>query len=174
MSSSNLVLLEHHHQLVCAIAECEDPALSRPIRSLLCAIATYFNVQAQCANPKRKSIAKRTDNYCPNHITALIRQAVSLGFLKVTPRFEKRPGDSKPRQVANMYEFALEKFGLYYSKFATARKKEQREKKNKTQAWESTSAERIQASDEAVRLAKLEYSDEHPDFDWAAWEKDHP
>lgn len=174
MNSSDLVLLEHHHQLVNAIAISEDPKLTRPIRTLLIGIATFFNVEKQYANPSRKSISKRTDNYCPNHITALIKQAKEAGFIKVKSQFKEYQGDSSPRQIANIYEFVLEKFNLYYSKFAVTRKKEKRQEKQKEQDWQKSTEQRVKESDEAVRLAMEEYQSEHPDFDWEAWAADHP
>ncbi len=131
MSSSDLTLLEHHHQLVNAIAKTED--IPRQVRNLLVGLATYFNVHNQCAFPSRKQLTTRT-GYCANHITALIKQAVDLGFLKSTPQYIQVDGEAAPRQVANKYEFILDKFGLFYSKtkalFNRNKRKKEKEQKN--------------------------------------------
>lgn len=133
MANSDLILLEHHHQLVNAIAKTEG--VPKQVKLLLVGIATFFNVKNQCAFPKRRQIAKVT-GYCPNHITSLIRQAVELGYLKSESQFTQVEGEVSPRQTANRYEFVLEKFGLFYSKTKAMLNRNLRKKKKEKQKQE--------------------------------------
>ena len=127
---SSLKFLEHHHQLTDAVA-CNE-SLPRHVRTLLVGISTFFNLSNQCAFPNRKQISERT-GYCVNHITDLIKEAVKLGVLKSTAQFIQIEGESAPRQIANKYEFALEKFGLFYNKTKALLNRNLRKKNKKNE-----------------------------------------
>ncbi|BCL74199.1 hypothetical protein VIBNIFTn2_1110010 [Vibrio nigripulchritudo FTn2] len=128
MSVSELQLLEHHNQLVSAIAESED--LPRQVRNLLVGIATFFNLNKQCSFPTRKQISERT-GYCVNHVTSLISIANKIGVLKSVAQFRHNEGEAAPRQIANLYTFNLERFGLYYSALKVKQNRLKRNKKQK-------------------------------------------
>lgn len=161
MQSSDLTLLEHHHQLGNAIARTEG--IPKQVKLLLVGIATFFNVQQQCAFPKRKQIAKVT-GYCPNHITAIVQQAVKLGFLKSKPQFIQVEGESAPRQIANKYEFVLEKFGLFYSKAKAMLNKNLRKKKKEEQKHEEAYSPMMDFVNEQFAEALDHLSnEEHPE-----------
>lgn len=128
MSESNLTLLEHHHQLINAVAMNES--IPRQVKALLVGIATFFNVKNQCAFPSRRQISDRT-GYCMNHVTDLIKEATQRGLIKSTPQYMKVEGEAAPRQIANKYEFVLSKFGLFYSELKVKIAKEKRNKNQK-------------------------------------------
>lgn len=128
MQSSDFKLLEHHNQLVEAIIVNEN--LPRSLKTLLSAIASFFNVNKQCAFPSRRQIALRT-GYSRNHITGLIQQAVTHGFITSTAQFMLVEGENARRQISNKYEFTLSIFGLYFSKAKALSSRFQRNKSKK-------------------------------------------
>lgn len=136
MSESNLTLLEHHHQLINAVAMNES--IPRQVKALLVGIATFFNVKNQCAFPSRRQISDRT-GYCINHVTDLIKEATQRGLIKSTPQYMQVEGEAAPRQIANKYEFVLSKFGLFYSalKVKIAKEKRNKSKKHPTKTPQS-------------------------------------
>ncbi|WP_199868193.1 hypothetical protein [Vibrio anguillarum] len=158
MNASELTLLEHHHQLVNAIATSKH--LSRRVRTLLVGIATFFNLNDQKAVPNRKQISERT-GYCPNHITALVSEATKLGFIKSTPQYYQVDGESAPRQISNKYEFVLEKFGLYYSKAKLLLNRNLRKKKKEQAKQESLSESRIDHVNKIINEYILEHVEPH-------------
>lgn len=162
MNNADLVLLQHHNQLVNAIASTES--ISRGVRTLLVAVATFFNMNEQCAYPNRQQLSKRT-GYHPNHITVLIKEAVELGFLTSTAQFFLVDGESAPRQVSNKYEFALETFGLFFNKAKLLLNRNLRKKKKKEQELEASRQARREFSDEQVSEA-LKDSDLNNVDDW--------
>lgn len=113
MNPSNLTLLEHHHQLVNAVAM--NSSIPRQVRNLLVGIATFFNMGNQSAFPSRRQIAERT-GYCMNHVTDLIKQACDANLIESKAQFMQIEGEVSPRQIANKYTFNLKAFGLFYSK----------------------------------------------------------
>lgn len=142
MKKDELSLLEHHNQLVDAIAR--DESIPRGVKNFLVGLATFFNVTNQCAFPNRRQIAKRT-GYCSNHITALIKESKKLGLIKSTAQFFHIQGEDSPRQVANKYEFVLDKFGLYYNKTKALLNRNLRKKNKQQQKPEHTNTKPIHA-----------------------------
>ncbi len=157
MTTTNPELLTHHHQLMDAIAR--DENMARPIKSLLIGIASFFNLTNQCAFPSREQISKRT-GYCPNHITALIKLCVFLGYIRSTPQFVQVEGESAPRQIANKYEFVLEKFGLFYNKAKSMLNRNLRKKDRKAEAAKKEAKERAEHIDRILKEATFENQDD--------------
>ncbi|NOI41062.1 hypothetical protein F0251_21890 [Vibrio sp. 070316B] len=148
MSTDNLNLLTHHHQLENAVLMNES--IPREVKNLLAGIATFFNVHNQCAFPNRQQLSKRT-GYCPNHITTLIKKAKELGLLISTPQFIQIDGESAPRQIANKYEFVLEKFGLFYSKAQAMLNRNLRKQKKENQTQQANINSRVEHVEQLLR-----------------------
>nr|AKN37752.1 hypothetical protein [Vibrio tasmaniensis] len=131
MTTSNQALkpLEHHNQLTDAVA-C-DENIPADEKALLIAISTFYNLSNQCAFPSRKQISARMGR-CVNYVTELISKAKKSGRLISTAQFVQVDGESAPRQIANKYEFVLEKFGLFYSKAKAMLNRNIRKKSKKT------------------------------------------
>ncbi|QFT13600.1 hypothetical protein [Vibrio sp. THAF190c] len=159
MSTDNLKLLTHHHQLENAVLTNES--IPREVKNLLAGIATFFNVNNQCAFPNRQQLSKRT-GYCPNHITALIKKAKDLGLLISTPQFIQVDGESAPRQIANKYEFVLEKFGLFYNKAKALLNKNRRKKDKANTAHQEVVNKRIDAVNQMLDECREQPQQEQP------------
>ncbi|MFA0519837.1 hypothetical protein AB4501_23100, partial [Vibrio sp. 10N.222.55.E8] len=75
-------------------------------------------------------------------------------------------GESAPRQIANKYEFVLEKFGLFYSKAKTMLNRNLRKKSKKNKATQQTASSRVehinQMLDEAQTSDIPEWEDYSP------------
>lgn len=153
MTTANPELLTHHHQLMDAIAR--DENMPRPVKSLLIGIASFFNLANQCAFPSRNQISKRT-GYSPNYITALIKLCVFLGYIRSTPQFVHVEGEAAPRQIANKYEFVLEKFNLFYNKTKTLLNRNMRKKDKKAETRQKAAEERAEHIDRILEEATLE------------------
>lgn len=166
MSTNNptLTFLEHHNQLTDAIARSES--LPRHVRTLLIGISTFFNHQKQCAFPNRKQLSART-GYCVNHITDLIKEAVELGVLKSTAQFVQIDGESAPRQIANKYEFVLEKFGLFYNKTKALLNRNLRKKNKESKEAQEASTARV---DHINQLLEQAVTPELSDTQEPTWE----
>ena len=142
MTSSNQTLkfLEHHNQLTDAVA-C-DESIPADEKSLLIAISTFYNLSNQCAFPSRKQIAARMGR-CVNYVTELISKAKKSGRLISTAQFVQVEGESAPRQIANKYEFVLEKFGLFYSKAKAMLNRNLRKKEKEKQVRQAAANSRV-------------------------------
>lgn len=121
MDTSQLSLLEHHNQLTDHVLKSELP---RPIKLFMSVLSTYYNLNKQSAQLTRRTLAARL-GLSMSHVSALIAQAVKLGVLESTAQFEPVPGSNNGmyRQTANLYQFKLSYFGLYYDKQKIATKK---------------------------------------------------
>lgn len=162
MSTDNLELLTHHHQLVNAVLTNES--IPREVKNLLAGISTFFNVNNQCAFPNRQQISKRT-GYCTNHITALIKKAKELGLITSTPQFVQVEGESAPRQIANKYEFVLEKFGLFYSKAKAMLNKNLRKKDKDNAAQQKSVDYRVDSVNQMLDESRQQPQQDQS-YDW--------
>ena len=139
-SDQPLKFLEHHNQLTNAVA-C-DESIPADEKSLLIAISTFYNLSNQCAFPSRKQIAARMGR-CVNYVTELISKAKKSGRLISTAQFILIEGESAPRQIANKYEFVLEKFGLFYSKAKAMLNRNLRKKNKENKATQQAASSRV-------------------------------
>ncbi|WP_299143960.1 hypothetical protein [uncultured Vibrio sp.] len=162
-SNSPLKYLEHHNQLTDAVA-C-DESIPADEKSLLIAISTFFNLANQCAFPSRKQIAARMGRNI-NYVTELISKAKKSGRLISTAQFIQIEGESAPRQIANKYEFVLEKLGLFYSKAKAMLNRNLRKKSKKNKATQQAASSRVdhinQILDEAHTTDIPEWEDYSP------------
>ncbi|MFA0057697.1 hypothetical protein [Vibrio echinoideorum] len=166
MTTSNQALkfLEHHNQLTDAVA-C-DESIPADIKALLIAISTFFNTQKQCAFPSRKKIAARMGR-CVNYVTELIAKAKKAGYLKSTAQFILIKGESAPRQIANKYEFILEKLGLYYKKAKALLNRNLRKKNKKKEATQQAATSRV---DHINQMLDEAHPANQSDDDMSCWE----
>ncbi|MFA0077988.1 helix-turn-helix domain-containing protein [Vibrio artabrorum] len=162
-SNQTLKFLEHHNQLTDAVA-C-DESIPADEKALLIAISTFYNLSNQCAFPSRKQIAARMGR-CVNYVTELISKAKKFGRLISTAQFIQVEGESAPRQIANRYEFVLEKLGLCYSKAKAMLNRNLRKKSKKNKATQQTASSRVehinQMLDEAQTSDIPEWEDYSP------------
>ncbi|WP_299695493.1 hypothetical protein [uncultured Vibrio sp.] len=162
-SNQSLKFLEHHNQLTNAVA-C-DESIPADEKSLLIAISTFYNLSNQCAFPSRKQIAARMGR-CVNYVTELISKAKESGRLISTAQFVLIEGESAPRQIANKYEFVLEKFGLFYSKAKAMLNRNLRKKSKENKTTQQAASSRVdqinQLLDEAQTSDIPEWEDYTP------------
>ncbi|HEQ3434848.1 TPA: hypothetical protein VGS73_003576 [Vibrio cholerae] len=133
MEASNLKLLEHHLQLVEAILSSEH--IPKELRYFLSQLGSFFNLDRQCAFPTRRRLSERS-GYSKSYISELVRRCKEAGYITVSPQYYKSEGDKAARQIANLYQFNLEKFGFYCNKIERevknlARKVGKKEKSSK-------------------------------------------
>ncbi|MEZ9998967.1 hypothetical protein AB4428_11750 [Vibrio lentus] len=166
MTSSNQALTDitHHNQLADHIIK--SVTIPRQLKTVLVAIATFYNLVNDNAFPTRKELAKRT-GYSINYITYLIAYACREGFLVSTPRFIKGERDSAPRQSSNNYRIILSAIGARFSKVKAMLNKNLRQKKKEDEMQELLRNERVDHANQLLGEAPVS---EQPYIDTYEWE----